>query len=166
MDNFPKSLTNAMYDNNVRFAQIMHIPTLSASINEEVSEEFQDFLSSASEGLQCSRLIEQRAELKPLLNKISKCNDLESNGHEFSLSLERLSGDFQFLVQLEAAIPHSFEFNDKGECKNNRVGGRFYMVWILVKDMVDAAKQANEYAEKMYLDELSKAKVEQGITSK
>lgn len=158
MEKFPRKLASDMYDNHVRFAHILHIPTLTTSSDDKISDEFQDFISSASEDVQSASLLKQCPELKGLLKIIQKSDDFEGDAHDIAMQLEKHCGDFEFLVQFETALPHGFKFNAQGEYSSNKTGGYYYLVWILAKDMVDAAEQANTYATDLFQTELEKAK--------
>ena len=152
-----------MFENNVRFDTILHIQTLQASVEDSVSEEFQDFLNSSIEKLQRTRLEVQCPSLKPLMEQLQACDDFELNGRDIAQQLAQHTGEFDFLIQIEAAIPHRFKFDKNGEYLSNATGGMYYQVWILAKDMIHASEQSIKFAENIFEEKIKEAKIEQGF---
>lgn len=160
---FPKKLITEMYDSNVRFETIMHIPTLCASINERVSDQFQDFLESAYEERQNSDLLAQCPSLERTLKEIRENEYIEDFAGEVAQDLYKECGDFEFLIQIEIAFPFNFSFNEEGKYRSNSLGGRYIMQWILATDMVNAAEVSIKRAEEIWERECQKARKEQGL---
>ena len=152
-----------MYDSNVRFDKILHIPTLCASISNRVSDDFQEFLGDAYEEKQSADLLAQCPTLERTLKEIRENDEIEAFAGEVAHDLYRESGDFEFLINLEIAFPFNFNFNEKGEYRSNSLGGRYIMQWILAKDMVNAAEIAIERATALWERECEKARKEQGL---
>lgn len=144
---FPKELIGEMYDSNVRFETIMHIPTLCTSSNERVSDQFQDFLESAYEERQNSDLLAQCPSLERTLKEIRENEDIECFAGEVAQDLYEECGDFEFLIQIEIAFPFNFHFTEDGKFHSNSLGGQYIMQWILAKDMMDAAQISIKRAE-------------------
>ena len=69
MTKFPRQLMSDMWDSNVRFDKILHIPTLSASMSDRISDEFQGFLGDAYEDYQNAALLEQCPALASTLKE-------------------------------------------------------------------------------------------------
>lgn len=160
---FPKKLISEMYDSNVRFEKIMHIPTLIASLNERVSDEFQDFLGDAYEERQNSDLLAQCPSLERTLKEIRENENIEDFAGEVAQDLYRECGDFEFLINIEIAFPFNFSFTEEGKYRSNSLGGRYIMQWILAKDMVNAAEISIKRAEEIWERECQKARKEQGL---
>ncbi|MBU3846000.1 MAG: hypothetical protein H9855_03285 [Candidatus Acinetobacter avistercoris] len=163
MEKFPKKLLGDMFDSNVRFEKILHIPTLCASISDRVSDEFQEFLSDAFEEKQSADLLAQCPTLERTLKEIRENDDIEDFASEVAQDLYRESGDFEFLINIEIATPYNFKFSEEGKHFSNSLGGIYQMQWILAKDMAHAAEIAIERAEALWERECEKAKREQGI---
>lgn len=163
MSKFPRKLLSDMFDSNVRFDTIMHIPTLHCSMSERVSDEFQDFLGDAYEEKQNADLLEQCPSLERTLKEIRENDSIEDFAGEVAQDMYRECGDFEFLIKLEIAFPFNFQFNEKGEYRSNSLGGRYIIQWILAKDMVHAAEIAIARAEALWECECEKAKREQGL---
>ncbi len=72
MTKFPRQLMSDMWDSNVRFDKILHIPTLSASSSDRISDEFQEFLGDAYEDYQNQALLEQCPALASTLKEIQE----------------------------------------------------------------------------------------------
>lgn len=161
MNKFPKKLLSNMYDSNVRFDTILHIPTLCASISDRVSDEFQEFLSDAFEEKQSADLLAQCPTLERTLKEIRENDDIEDFASEVAQDLYRESDDFEFLINIEIAIPYNFKFSEEGKYFSNSLGGIYQMQWILAKDMVNAAEIAIERAEAVWEKECQKARKEQ-----
>jgi len=160
---FPKNLLNDMYDSNVRFDKIMHIPTLICSISERVSDEFQDFLGDAYEEKQSADLLAQCPTLERTLKEIRENDRIDNFASEVAHNFYRECGDFEFLISIEIAIPYNFRFSEDGKHFSNSLGGIYQMQWILAKDMVNAAEIAIERATALWERECEKAKREQGL---
>ena len=115
MSKFPRQLMSDMWDSNVRFNKILHIPTLSASMSDRISDEFQEFLSDAYEDYQNAALLEQCPALASTLKEIQDNDSIEEYSSDIARDLYKECGDFEFLVCLEMALPYNFSFNDKGQ---------------------------------------------------
>lgn len=162
MSKFPKQLIDDMWDANVRFDSIMHIPTLVASLSGRVSDQFQDFLSDAYEDYQSSALLEQCPELASTLKEIRENDDIGDYACEVAQDFYRECGEYEFLVNLEICIPYDFRFDEHGEFRSNNLGGIYQMKWILAKDMAEAAIIATKEANAIWEKECEKAKKENG----
>ena len=163
MNKFPKELLSDMYDSNVRFEKILHIPTLCASISERVSDEFQEFLGDAYEEKQSADLLAQCPTLERTLKEIRENDDIQDFAGEVAQDLYRECSDFEFLINIEIAVSYNFRFSEDGKYSSNSLGGIYQMQWILAKDMVNAAEIAIERAEALWERECEKAKREQGL---
>ena len=163
MTKFPRQLMSDMWDSNVRFDKILHIPTLSASMSERISDEFQEFLSDAYEDYQNAALLEQCPALASTLKEIQDNDSIEEYSRDIARDLYRECGDFEFLVCLGMAIPYSFSFNARGQYLSNSLGGVYQGLWILAKDMTEAAQLAIQKAEALWEKECEKAKREKGL---
>lgn len=165
MSNFPSELKSEMWNSNVRFATILHIPTLTASSHLTISEEFQRFLDDAYSTNQKKRLLEQCPALSQVLQTIDEADtrsDIEAWSLDIASDLSNAVDDFEFLIELEMREPHNFKFKD-GKFFSCSLGGVFYMHWILAKNMVEAAQLAIKIADENWEKECEKAKREQGI---
>ncbi|MBJ9961802.1 hypothetical protein I5730_14760 [Acinetobacter nosocomialis] len=160
MSKFPRQLMSDMWDSNVRFDKILHIPTLSASMSDRISDEFQEFLSDAYEDYQNAALLEQCPALASTLKEIQDNDSIEEYSSDIARDLYKECGDFEFLVCLEMALPYNFSFNDKGQYLSNSLGGIYQGLWILAKDMTEAAQLAIQKAEALWEKECEKAKRE------
>ena len=160
---FPKKLISDMYDSNVRFDKILHIPTLHACISERVSDEFQEFLEDAYQERQNKDLLAQCPSLESTLKEIRENDDIRDFAGEVAQDLYRECGDFEFLVEIEIAFPFDFSFTEDGKPRSNSLGGRYIMQWILAKDMINAAEISIELAEALWEKECKKARIEQGF---
>lgn len=161
MKKFPKKLLGDMFDSNVHFETILHIPTLICVQSD--SEKFNEFLGDAYHEKQNADLLAQCPGLENTLREIRENDEIESYASEVARDLYDECGDFEFLINLEIAFPSQFKFNEQGEYVSNRVGGQYILQWILAKDMAHAAEIAIERAEALWERECEKAKREQGI---
>lgn len=164
MSKFSRTLINDMWDGNVRFDSIMHIPTLIVSSSERVSDQFQDFLDDAYEEHQNSALLKQCPALESTLKEIRENDDIKDHAGEVAQDLYR-DCDYEFLVKLEISIPYNFSFNEEGKYLSNSLGGYYQMQWIFAKDMTEAAEIAIKRAEELWEKECEKANREKGITA-
>ena len=160
---FPHQLIQDMWNTNVFFETILHIPTLQASSTSSVSEQFQDFLSDAYEDWQNEDLKKQCPSLKRTLNEIRENEHIEEFANEVANDFFRECGEFEFLIKLETRMPYNFKFDENGKYRSNSLGGYFRLQWILAKNMVDAAEKAIKIAEAIHDEEEQKARKEQGI---
>ena len=157
---FPKRLAEDMFNEQVSFDAILHIPTL--AITDSVPEAFEDFLSS----LDCvaDNIIKKHPQLKELIELLQ---DNESHPTESASLLYRhfsySSFEFEFLVQVQKSVPRNFEFTPEGKFQSCIIGGIYELNWIFATDMKHAAEQAVEIAEKIFLKAETKARKEQGI---
>lgn len=159
----PNTLISDMYDSNVRFDKILHIPTLHACFSERVSDEFQEFLDDAYQERQNNDLLAQCPSIERTLKEIRDNECVEEFAGEVAQDLYRECGDFEFLIKIEIVYPYNFSFTEDGKYQSNNLGGRYIMEWILAKDMVNAAEISIERAEALHERECKKARIEQGF---
>lgn len=155
---FPRELAEQMFDQNVKFEAILHVPTL--SVRDSVPEQFEDFLSS----MECNSkdLIAKHPQLKNLIESILEYTDRDWDG-EHAQQLARYCGDLEFLVLVESAIPRNIEFNEEGKFRSCSIGGYYQQDWIFATDMKHAAEQAIKISEEIHDREEQKARKEQGL---
>lgn len=161
--NFPKNLISEMWDNNVTFDTIMHIPTLLASSSTRVSDQFQDFLGDAYEEWTSSQLLKQCPALELTLKEIRENDQIDQYAGEVIQDFNEACGDFEFLILLSTRIPYNFQFNEDGKYRSNSLGGAFQQQWILAKNMINAAETAIKMAEELHQLEELKARKKQGL---
>ncbi|MCG7219516.1 hypothetical protein [Acinetobacter sp. AG3] len=160
---FPRNLIQDMWNSNVFFETILHIPTLLATSSTRVSDSFQEFLSDAYEDLQNEDLKKQCPTLESTLVEIKENDHIEDYAGEVANDIVNQCGEFEFLIKLETRIPYNFKFDENGKYRSNSLGGYFRLQWILAKNMVDAAEKAIKIAEAIHDDEEQKARKEQGL---
>ncbi|MBP6114922.1 MAG: hypothetical protein KA474_09510 [Acinetobacter sp.] len=160
---FPKKLISDMWDSNVRFDTILHIPSLTASSSHRVSDGFQEFLEAAYEEHQSQELLKQCPELASTLKEIQENEEIEDYAGEIAQDIYNSCGFFDFLINVEIRMPYDFRFDEKGTYLSNSLGGMFRMQWILAKDMVHAAEIAIQIAEDIHQEEEQKARKKQGL---
>lgn len=155
---FPRELAEQMFDKNVKFEAILHVPTL--SVSDSVPEQFEDFLSS----LDCNAdaLLETHPQLHELIVSFLDYTDRDWYG-EHAQQLARYCGDLEFLVLIESAIPRNIEFNEEGKFRSCSIGGYYQQDWIFATDMKHAAEQAIKISEEIHDREEQKARKEQGL---
>lgn len=161
--NFPKNLISEMWDSNVTFDTIMHIPTLLASSSTRVSDQFQDFLGDAYEESISSQLLKQCPTLESTLKEIRENQEIEQYAGEIIQDFHNGCGDHEFLILLSTSIPYNFKFDPDGKYCSNSLGGAFQQQWILAKNMIDAAETAIRIAEELHQTEEQKARKKQGL---
>ena len=160
---FPRNLIQDMWNSNVFFETILHIPTLLASNSTQVSDSFQEFLSDAFEDWQNEDLKKQCPNLESTLVEIKENDDIEDYAGEVAEDIVNQCGEFEFLIKLETRMPYNFKFDENGKYRSNSLGGYFRLQWILAKNMVDAAEKAIKIAEAIHDEEEQKARKEQGL---
>lgn len=160
---FPKNLIGEMWDANVTFETIMHIPTLLATNSHRVSDQFQDFLSAAYEPYTSAQLLKQCPELESTLQEIRENEQIEEYAGEVAQDIYNNCGQFEFLILISIRIPYNFSFDENGKYRSNSLGGAFQQQWILSKKMIDAAQTAIAMAEELHSEEEQKARKEQGL---
>lgn len=155
---FPRELAGQMFDSNIKFEAILHVPTL--SVSDSVPEQFEDFLSS----LDCNAddLISKHPQFKQLIESFQKYTESDWNG-EHAQQLALYCGDLEFLILVESSIPRNIKFDEKGEFRSCSIGGWYQQDWIFAIDMKDAAEQAIKISEEIYAREEQKARKEQGL---
>jgi len=155
---FPRELVEQMFDQNVRFETILHVPTL--SVSHSVPEQFEDFLSS----LDCNAedLISKHPQFKQLIESFQEYTDRDWN-EEHAQQLAHYCGDLEFLILIESSIPRNIEFDEKGKFRSCSVGGWYQQDWIFATDMKSAAEQAIKISEEIYEREEQKARKNQGL---
>jgi hypothetical protein len=155
---FPRELVEQMFDQNVRFETILHVPTL--SVSHSVPEQFEDFLSS----LDCNAedLISKHPKFKQLIESFQEYTDRDWN-EEHAQQLALYCGDLEFLILIESSIPRNIEFDENGKFRSCSVGGWYQQDWIFATDMKSAAEQAIKISEEIYEREEQKARKNQGL---
>ncbi len=156
---FPSQLSEEMFNNNVVFRKILHVPTLNVDL--DVSEDFEEFLWDL-ESQNGEELKEQHPQLEGFINNVLRNLSREwAIDHASNLVADH--SDFEFLINLEIAIPFNFRFSADGAYQSNSLGRSYRCQWIFAKSMKDAAEQAIKLAEKLHAEEEKKARIEQGL---
>lgn len=156
---FPSALSEEMFNYSILFSKILHVPTL--NVGEKVSEDFEEFLWA----LDCQNaddLIEQHPRLEGFIKNVQR-NMSRGWFEDHANDLVNDHSDFEFLINLEIAIPYNFRFTEDGKYLSNSVGGYSRLQWIFATDMKDAAEQAIKLAENIHAEEELKARKEQGF---
>jgi hypothetical protein len=156
---FPAALAEEMFNNNVKFHRILHVPTLNVGL--KVSEDFEEFLWDL-EGQNSDTLIEQHPKLEGFIKNVQR-NMSRGWFEDHANDLVTDHSNFEFLVNLEIAIPFNFRFSADGKYLSNSLGGSFRCQWIFATNIKDAAEQAIKIAEKLHAEEEQKARIEQGL---
>ena len=165
MSKFSQKLLSDMYERNVHFSKILHIPTLTAASNLRVSDDFQEFLEAASYDHQSNELLKQCAALGPTLEQIRNNVDIKNHAQEVARDLYSEAVDFEFLIQLEIRFPYNFKFDENGEYRTNSLSQDYLVTWVIAKDMVDATNIAIQKAQNIWETECQNAKKEQGLVA-
>lgn len=160
---FPRNLIEDMFNSNVSFETIMHIPSLTASDSNNVSDQFEEFLGDAYEDWTSKSLVKQCPALESTLIQIRDNDQIIQFAGEVIQDFHRACDDLEFLILISIRIPFNFRFGQDGKYHSNSLGGAFRQQWILAKDMVDAAEIAVKRAEELHQEEESKARKEQGL---
>ncbi len=156
---FPSALSGEMFNNNVVFHKILHVPTLNVGLN--VSEDFEEFLW-ALETQNGDDLKEQHPQLEGFINNVLRNLSREwAIDHASNLVADH--SDLEFLVNLEIAIPFNFRFSEDGKYLSNSLGRSYRCQWILATSMKNAAEQAIKLAEELHAKEEQKARIEKGL---
>lgn len=158
---FPPQLAEDMFNEQVSFDAILHIPTI--ALTDSVPEAFEDFLSSMDSN-STDEIIKKHPQLNELIEFFK---DGENHPTESASLLYRhfiySDFEFEFLVQVQKPVPRNFTFTPEGKFQSCSIGGVYELNWIFAKDMKHAAEQALEIAEKIFLEAETKARKEQGI---
>lgn len=163
MSKFPYKLLSGMYEGNVDFNLILHIPALTATTEHTVSEAFQDFLEDASNKCISDDLAAQCPAIKGVLDKIRSDKHTAEDAGEIVQNLFNECGELEFLIKLSIREPCNFKFNDKGETTSNSLSSEYVIEWILAKDMEHAATIAIERAKIVRETILEKERAEKGF---
>lgn len=155
---FPHQLAEDMFNEQVIFEAIIHIPTL--SFDYRVSELFEDFIDSIIDSQNADDIVEQHPQLKNIIEFIQNG---ENHPTESASMLVRNCTEFEFLVLVQKSVPRHFKFTPEGKFQSCNTGGFYEMNWIFAKDMTHAAVQAIKIAEKIHAEEEQKARKEQGL---
>ncbi|ENU42979.1 hypothetical protein F985_03878 [Acinetobacter seifertii] len=156
---FPSALSEEMFNYSILFSKILHVPTL--NVGEKVSDDFEEFLWA----LDCQNaddLIEQHPRLEGFIKNVQR-NMSRGWFEDHANDLVNDHSDFEFLINLEIAIPYNFRFTEEGKYLSNSVGGYSRLQWIFATDMKHAAEQAIKLAEEIHAEEELKARKEQGF---
>lgn len=160
---FPKNLISDMYDSNVSFEQILHIPSLTASDAQNVSDQFSEFLGDAYEDWTSKSLLKQCPALEATLIEIRDNDQIEQYARDVINDFYHACGELEFLILISIRIPFNFKFTEDGKYRSNSLGGAFRQQWILAKNMISAAETAIQRAEELHQQEEQKARKEQGL---
>lgn len=157
VNNFKKELVSGMYDANVKFGQIFHIPTLSIlNIPREFKE---DFLGEVEvKGIIFEKLKSSWPELfdKYIL-------DFENVDEEIFVEAITDLGEKQFLINIQATVPSNFQYNESGKFISCSLNGGYYNYWIFANDFVEAAEVAVKIGEDLLKVELGKDRQRKGM---
>lgn len=156
---FPFALAEEMFNNNVEFHTILHVPTL--TVGQSVPEAFEEFLGDM-DSKNAEDLVEQYPQLKEFIDGVNQYSDREWN-EEHATHLIRHHSNFEFLISIHIAIPFNFQFNEEGKYVSNSLGGRYRCQWIFATSMKDAADQGIKLSEMIHAEEEQKARIEQGL---
>lgn len=160
---FPKKLIRDMFDSNVYFEQILHIPSLTASDAHNVSDQFIEFLGDAYEDWTSKSLFKQCPALESTLIEIRENDQIVDHARDIIQDFYHACDELEFLILISIRIPFNFRFNEDGKYRSNSLGGAFQQQWILAKNMIDAAEIAIQRAEELHQKEEQKARIEQGL---
>lgn len=155
---FPRQLAEDMFNEQVNFEAIIHIPTL--SFDYSVSDIFEDFIDSIIDSKNADDIVEQHPQLKNIIEFIQ---DDGNHPTESASMLVRNCTEFEFLALVQKAVPRHFKFTPEGKFLSCSTGGIYEMNWIFAKDMTDAAVQAIKISEKIHAEEEQKARKEQEL---
>lgn len=158
-EKFTFQLAEDMFNNNVHFSTILHVPTL--NVAHRVPEGFEEFLGDM-DSKNAEDLVKQHPQLKQFIDEVKEYSGSEWN-EEHATRLIRHHNNFEFLINIHIAIPFNFKFNKEGEYLSNSLGGRYRCQWIFATTMVDAANQAIRLAIDIHDIEEKKARKEQGL---
>ena len=165
MSKFPYKLLSGMYEGNVNFSSILHIPALTATLEHTVSEDFQDFLEDAYNKCISDDLAAQCPAIKGVLAKIRSDKHTAEDAGEIVQNFYNECGELEFLIKLSIREPCNFKFNDKGETTSNSLSSEYVIQWVLAKDMEHAATIAIERAKIVRETILVKERTEKGFAS-
>lgn len=160
---FPRNLIEEMFNSNVTFEKILHIPSLTASDSHNVSDQFADFLDDAYEDWTSKSLFKQCPALESTLIQIRDNDEIKHYAGEIIQDFYRACDDLEFLILISTRIPYNFKFDQEGKYRSNSLGGAFRQQWILAKNMIEAAEIAVKRAEDLHQEEELKARKEQGL---
>ena len=160
---FPKKLISEMYDTNVCFEQILHIPSLTASDAHNVSDQFIEFLGEAHEDWISDSLLKQCPALECTLGWIKVEDKIEEFAGDVLQDLYRACNELEFLILISIRIPFNFKFSEDGKYHSNSLGGYLQQQWILAKNMIEAAEIAIQRAEELHQEKEQEARKEQGL---
>ncbi len=165
MTSFSKQLVEEMFENNVRFEKILHIPTLCVSTNDRISDDFQTFLEAAYEKPQNDFLLAQCPEMASTLNEIRENDFIVEFSQDVARDLQKEASAFEFLVMTETRCSTNFIFKENGEVDSFTLGNWYSTQWMLAKSMTHAAELAIKEAISERDEEIQKAKIKQGLVS-
>ncbi len=160
---FPRNLIEEIFNSNVIFEKILHVPSLTASDSHNVSDQFTDFLDDAYEDWTSKSLLKQCPALESTLAWIKVEDDIREYAGDVIQDFYRACDDLEFLILISIRIPYNFKFDQEGKYRSNSLGGAFRQQWILAKNMIDAADIAVKRAEDLHQEEELKARKEQGL---
>ena len=155
---FPKKLAEQMFDANVKFESILHVPTL--TVSEQLPEKFEDFITDLES--YAEEFIKQHPQLQCCIEKLIEHAD-ELMDEDYAQQFARYCGELEFLIQIEFPTPRNFKFDEGGKYLSCSVGGWYRIEWIFAKNMQDAAEQAIQIATNCFKEEEQKARKEQGL---
>lgn len=148
-DRFPKSLVNDMFEGNARFGHILHLPTLILSEGRD-----QEFMDLVDDGYFFDQeFLKQSANLE---SHLLEFHPLDRQDYAALASIISQYCPADFLVRVEAPIPSNFSFKDGKFLHCSFSWGYYRAIWVLAKDMADAATQAIAFASTVFEEEQKK----------
>lgn len=156
MSQFDRELATDMFNSGVFFANILHIGSLRASNSDLISDAFQEFLGDMSDLSQGESLKSQCKAMSSTIDEIRKNPEISRYSFDVVSDIEKESGDFEFLIQVQCNVPYDVRLDQNGDFQSCSIGG-YITQWILAKDMYDAGKSAIEIWDKLLADEVQKA---------
>lgn len=146
-----------MYDANVKFGQIFHVPTLCL---HNIPREFkEDFL----EEVEVKGIIFE--ELKSSWPELFDKYILDFENVDVEIFVEAITdlGKKQFLINIQATVPSNFKYNESGEFTTCSLNGGYYNYWIFANDFVEAAEVAVKISEDLLEVEIKKDRQRKGM---
>lgn len=142
---FPESLKTAMHDHFCRINKIIHLPTQEVFITR-VFEDFLDDIEPASQN--AMYLLNQWPDIQHVYEAIST-GIHRDNFEPIALDFSKNDKGFEFLIQIEIAIPqHKFDLD--GNCITTHYSWGYYkQVWVFAQTVKHAAGQSIELSKQL-----------------
>lgn len=156
MSTFNTELAEKMFDSNVSFETILHIPTLSVG---RPSESFKEFIESCADNKDLDEFAKTHKGFAFFLKQVQEDEDAEY-AEEHASNLSMYCQDFEFIVQTQTSQCSNFRFNEEGKFLSCSVGGWYRLNWIVAKDMNQAAVIAISNAEMYFQQDMAKEKAQ------